>query len=84
MLWQLKSVWCKFVCWFVGHDVISGDRTMYEDDWCDRCFMDWPQDKVTLPILLNRVYCWAVDHGWPESIDLWFHKHFRMPRWWEY
>jgi|GEM_PF-4776385 len=61
-----RRVWC-FV---VGHDVRYGYEFTYEPDWCGRCLAQDPTEETTLPALLNRVYCWAVDHGWPEWLDL--------------
>ena len=85
-IWELKwRIWktCRrAICWFVGHNKVSGNP--HEDDYCDKCFIDWPQDRIALPTLLNQAYCWFVDHGWPEALDLWLLKHFNMPSWWEY
>lgn len=81
-LWLLSVPLREAYCFLRGHKEVYGGPM--EDDWCDRCFVDWPQDKITLPRLLNRAYCWAVEHGWPETVDLWLHAHFKMPDWWEY
>lgn len=84
-LWEVKHfVFKRAGCWFVGHDEKYGSALNYEDDWCDRCYISWPQDTVTLPVLLGRVYVWAVGHGWPEWVDQWLMKHVRLPGWWEY
>jgi hypothetical protein len=70
------------LCWLIGYDEIDVYR--WEDPYCDRCLAVYPMDLITLPDLLNRAYCWAVDHGFPYKLDLWLQKHFRLPSWWEY
>ena len=82
-IWEITWLFPRKVwCFIVGHDECFGGY--WEDDYCDRCYVDWPQDKITVPVLLNRAYCWAVEHGWPEEIDLWLMKHIKLPNWWEY
>jgi hypothetical protein len=83
LIWEItwllpRRTWC----FIVGHKAIYGG--LYEDDFCDRCFIDRPEEKTTMPDILNRCYVWAVEHGWPESVDLWLQKHIRLPGWWEY
>lgn len=76
----------RIKCWFVGHDVRGG--VPYEPDWCDRCYIEDPDDRRLLPGLLNRTYVWLVERDWAwfERFDDWmFDKHQkRLPSWWKY
>lgn len=85
LIWRIewllpRRAWCVIV----GHRECMGSPLNYEDDYCGRCLVSWPQDKVTIPVLLNRAYVWAVEHGWPEWLDLWLGQHVNLPSWWEY
>lgn len=80
---QLTWLWPKRIwCFIIGHKTVYGGP--YEDDFCQQCFIDCPEEKTTMPDILNKCYVWAVEHGWPEWLDLWLHDHVRLPRWWEY
>ena len=76
-------------CLFTGHNVCT-ELYSQDDDYCSRCYADCPQELVTLPILLNRVYCWLVERDWKwfERFDLWIGqvewRRRRLPSWWEY
>ena len=84
-IWEISYLWPRRIwCFIVGHDERPGNPLNYEDDYCDRCLIDWPQDRPEIPKLLNRAYVWAVNHGWPEAFDLWLMQHVKLPRWWEY
>lgn len=50
-LWRFKCWLKRFICFWKGHDIKWGNRYNYEPDWCDRCFMDEPNDAVTFPAL---------------------------------
>lgn len=60
----------------------------YDPDYCDKCFINWPSEKTTMPVLLNRWYVWMVkrDWRWFEKLDAWLiFKHSNwLPGWWEY
>lgn len=86
-IWKITYLWPhRMWCFIVGHHEVSGGDLggRLEPDWCAHCFIDWPQDKIAMPVLLNRAYVWAVNHGWPEWLDLWLMKHIKLPSWWEY
>jgi len=57
-LWRSKC-WLKgFICFWKGHSVQTGGLEIYECDWCDRCFMDEPDDAVTFPALWENFLEW--------------------------
>lgn len=80
------------ICFFVGHEIRYGYDIAYESDWCERCMHTSPEEidleeGITMPRLLNRVYCWLVERHWSwfERFDLWLQKRVRWaPSWWEY
>ena len=88
--WQIKCRAWRVQCWFIGHNECWGSWYDREPDYCDRCYMKWPQDAVTLPRLLNRAYGWTVerDWGWFERLDCWLMETERtrrlLPHWWSY
>jgi hypothetical protein len=100
MRWQWYVFWDRFWwfrvrvarlwCWVVGHDECWGSAYDSEPDYCRRCYVEWPQDKNTLPKYLNRWYCWMVEREWRwfAALDTWLWDHprvlRRMPSWWEY
>ena len=88
VLWKLTRVIRGIDCFFTGHDERSGNRLNYENDWCEKCFVAWPQDKITLPRLLTRVLGWVVDREWRwfYRFDFWIEKKLGpdLPDWWEY
>ena len=88
MLWPLEERWLRFSCWFIGHNERAGNALNYEEDYCDRCFVPWPQDLVTLPDLLMRAYGWMVERDWAwfNRLDTWLvERHAqRLPSWWSY
>lgn len=86
ILYKFELVFLKCQCWLIGHDERWGSRINYESDWCARCHCEWPQEKVTLPKLLNRGYVWIVkrEWAWLETLDLWLRDYIRLPSWWEY
>lgn len=76
-------------CWLVGHEVVHGGRWTNEPNYCPRCFIDWPSEHTTLPMLLNKGYCWLVERDWRwfDRLDEWFFNHVPRkwwPSWWEY
>ena len=75
-------------CFFTGHDERSGEQLIYENDWCAKCFVEWPQDKITLPRLLMYCFGWLIEREWQwfDRFDDWIcanHRN-RLPDWWEY
>jgi len=60
----------------------------YEDEYCSKCFITCPQDKITLPQLLTRLYCWMVECEWQwfNRFDEWLCENYqdRLPHWWSY
>lgn len=73
---------------FIGHNERRGNALNYGADYCEWCHAEWPQGKVTLPYLLNVMYCWLVERNWKwfERMDMWLclnHGKF-LPHWWEY
>lgn len=87
-IFRLKHKLRGVICFFVRHDETTGDRFAYQPDYCDRCFVEWPQDRLTMPDILNRVYCWVVNRGWQwfDSLDVWLMENHnkKLPSWWEY
>jgi len=88
VLWKLELMFQRVGCFFVGHDERAGQVWDYEDDYCSRCLVSWPQDKITLPRLLTRLYSWMVERKWRwfERLDDWIYENHRdrLPTWWEY
>ena len=88
VLWYLERMVRRVGCFFVGHNEVTGERLIYESDWCSKCFCRWPQDRVTLPRLLNRCYGWVVERNWHwfVCLDDWLYINHRekTPDWWEY
>lgn len=87
-LWKLELMSQRVDCFFVGHSTTFPDQWCNEDEYCSKCFVTCPQDKVTLPRLLNRLYSWVVERKWRwfERLDGWLcenHKE-QLPTWWEY
>jgi len=83
----------RLKCLLTGHKVVvqySIPRDL--EDWCEFCWYsesDIHLDETTLPKLLNRLYCWVVEHnlGLFDKFDLWlidskYRKY--LPSWWEY
>ena len=89
-LWLTDTVWWtgrRIKCWFFGHRVVYGDYRMHETAWCDRCFVEYPQETITLHNYLNRWYVWMVlrDWAWFNRLDDWLFDHkIPLPSWWEY
>lgn len=73
-------------CFFIGHDIRMGNTINDEPDYCARCFMDWPQESITIPVILNRIYCWLVMHETLERIDDYIIGKLgnKRPSWWVY
>ena len=88
MMWELKALFLRAWCWLAGHDERMGNALNYEDDYCAKCYISWPQDTSTLPDLLNRLYVWIVERDWQwfERLDMWLCTHYGkvLPRWWSY
>ena len=88
MLWKLKYLIRGIGCFFLGHEMLPGDEEISENDWCLHCLVDWPQDRVTLPRLLNRCFGWLVEREWNwfARIDDWLIEYHQehLPDWWEY
>ncbi len=87
-MWKIKLKWLRLKCFFTGHGEMLGERWIYEPDYCPKCYMDWPQDRVALPKILNRIYVWLVNrnYDWFNRLDGWLlgeHSN-RLPSWWEY
>ena len=87
--WRICLAGRRGKCWFVGHEEAQGDIYHTGDpDYCPKCFIEWPQDKMELPKYLNRIYVWFVtrDWRWFNRLDEWLiFKHSKwLPRWWEY
>jgi hypothetical protein len=77
----------RVCCWFTGHKETWGSQYDREPDYCERCFLEWPQEASTLPKYLNRWYCWMVEREWHwfEKLDLWLlGRPGWLPSWWEY
>ena len=88
MLWKLKYLIRGIGCFFLGHEMLPGDEEISENDWCLHCLVDWPQDQVTLPRVLNRCFGWMVEREWNwfARIDDWLIENHSeiLPDWWEY
>ena len=91
--WKIKPLWLKAdvalkytQCFFKGHNLRWGERYNYEPDYCDRCFVEWPQDQATLVDYLSRCYGFMVERDWRwfQRLDDWLWSKFRMPGWWSY
>ena len=88
-LWERRIRGIK--CFFVGHNIKWGERIeghQLEPDWCGRCMLEEPDEKLTASIILGRLYVrWCNLHlpGW-ERFDLWLADHYgkHLPSWWEY
>lgn len=84
----IYRVWARFVCWFLGHDVQQTyDPTTCGEELCWRCGVPYPQERITLPVLLNRTYGWLVERDWAwfNKLDLYLLDFsIRLPSWWEY
>lgn len=87
-VFRLKHKLHGIVCFFVGHDETTGNYLSYQPDYCDRCFIERPQDEMTMLHILSRVYHWFVDRQWSwfDRLDDWLLENYsqRLPRWWEY
>lgn len=87
-MWRLKLLVLRTKCWFVGHDERPSDPINYEEAYCARCYVDWPQEKTTLPDLLNVVYYWLAERNWKwyERLDSWLYENYDhvLPDWWSY
>lgn len=80
--------WDRLTCFLLGHRERMGDFS-YEADWCARCYCEWPQEKYTIPRILNMGYVWLIEHSRLfVRFDDWLLKHDRidwfLPSWWEY
>ena len=87
--WLAKKRVSRIKCWFVGHDVQYGSPWPdCENDWCDRCYVDWPEDTTTLPDLLQRGYSWLIECHWAwfDRLDNWLSENHgqKLPHWWVY
>lgn len=86
--WKVELFFRRILCWFTEHKEVSGEHWNYAPDYCNRCFIDWPQDQKTLTSYLNVVYCWFVQRDWKwfERLDWWLCKKYGrfLPHWWEY
>lgn len=73
-------------CFFLGHIIRMGSRPNYEPDWCARCFCECPQEKTTLPFMLNDYYGWLFEHSRLFiKLEDWLYQHkLKLPTWWEY
>lgn len=84
LMWELKLRLLRIRCFFTGHREVTG--VYYEDGYCSRCFISWPEDRVTIPFLLNRLYCWTGEREWKwfDRLDncLWKHYGQFLPHWW--
>ena len=50
--WRFKCWLMRvFVCFWKGHKVRWGDEISREPDWCDRRFIDNPDQERTLPYM---------------------------------
>jgi len=86
-LYDAQYALVRLYCFLAGHVERSGCRENYEEPYCARCYIDYPQDKLELPKLLNRVlvfvverssladrlFCWTCEQSWCN----------RLPSWWE-
>ena len=90
VLWALELVFRGIGCFFTDHNEMPGSSLIGENDFCTKCLCDWPQDKITLPLLLNRCYRWFVEREWQwrwfYRFDFWIEKRYgdSLPDWWEY
>lgn len=70
-------------CLLIAHDIVWSNYL--GDHYCRRCNTKRPF-SITLPLLLNRCYCWLMskEWNWFDKLDIWLCDKCRMPRWWEY
>ncbi len=85
--WDLKVIFWRIQCWFKGH--IEKRFYAWPDEYyCDRCFINDPDEENTLPMVLNRLYIWAVERHWNwfDKLDEWLCENYskRLPNWWSY
>lgn len=87
-LYEMTLLIQRLKCFFVGHNERMGNPLNYEEDYCNRCFVHYPQDLITMPDMLNKVYIWLVEQDSIlfNHLDNWLlEKHRkRLPSWWEY
>ena len=87
-LWKLERVFRGIGCFFTWHNEVPGEQETCEDDWCSKCYVKWPQDKITLPRLLTRCLGWLFEREWRwfYRFDFWIEKRYgnALPDWWEY
>jgi hypothetical protein len=59
-----------------------------DPDYCARCMIEYPVDRIVLPDLLTRALIWAIDHS--VLVDRFFvwtceqSWHVHLPKWWSY
>jgi hypothetical protein len=87
--WLITDVYPRRIhCFLMGHDERMGNSLNYEPDYCDRCLVDWPQDRATVPELLRRCFVWCYERNWRWLVRLdvwlWNNHRNRLPTWWEY
>lgn len=86
--WRVGLFFRRLACWFTEHRPACRDHWTQAPDYCDKCLVDWPQDRKTLTSYLNMTYCWLVrrDWKWFECFDCWLCDHYGryLPRWWEF
>ena len=87
-LWCVEKKIISIKCFFIGHIEKMGNKYNYEDDWCDRCFCNCPEDKLTMPRILQKIYARIVSREWNwfDKFDWWLSNNFgkHLPSWWEY
>lgn len=89
--WDIKTIFWRVQCWFKGHNEVRTSLSPEEylqGNYCDRCYIDWPDEHNTLPMILNRSYIWVVEREWTwfEKLDIYLCENHskRLPNWWSY
>jgi hypothetical protein len=90
MIYKVKAkaewIYMGLRCLIKGHGDLCHEP--YGPFYCSDCFREERHWRMTIPQMLNSLYCWLVERDWEwfERFDNWiFEKHIKkMPGWWEY
>jgi hypothetical protein len=58
---KVKMWFVSWKCFFTGHIWMSGYPEMYQAPYCDRCWQDWPEDKVIFSDIKEDIRWWFID-----------------------
>lgn len=61
MLYKFRMFVKKIICFFIDHDLQVGSDINRDPDYCARCYLDWPQDHLTMSDYLQKIYTWLAE-----------------------